>query len=173
MMQQSQTNKTIAIVLLLLIFAMILPAYYLLYYRHRLERRFLQRQQQQYSAEMLEDEYHRAELENNNLHVANSVLDNCLSTLKHETMYYPSRIRQLSDSPDINIKAIDEVVTYYRDIYAMLSQQAMRQVEQVKLHLSAVDMYGVKVLGDKTLLRYLFEILTRQKESIRAEVKDD
>ena len=173
MMQQSQTNKTIAIVLLLLIFAMILPAYYLLYYRHRLERRFLQRQQQQYSAEMLEDEYHRAELENNNLHVANSVLDNCLSTLKHETMYYPSRIRQLTDSPDINIKAIDEVVTYYRDIYAMLSQQAMRQVEQVKLHLSAVDMYGVKVLGDKTLLRYLFEILTRQKENIRAEVKDD
>ena len=173
MMQQSQTNKTIAIVLLLLIFAMILPAYYLLYYRHRLERRFLQRQQQQYSAEMLEDEYHRAELENNNLHVANSVLDNCLSTLKHETMYYPSRIRQLTDSPDINIKAIEEVVTYYRDIYAMLSQQAMRQVEQVKLHLSAVDMYGVKVLGDKTLLRYLFEILTRQKENIRAEVKDD
>ena len=173
MMQQSQTNKTIAIVLLLLIFAMILPAYYLLYYRHRLERRFLQRQQQQYSAEMLEDEYHRAELENNNLHVANSVLDNCLSTLKHETMYYPSRIRQLTDSPDINIKAIDEVVTYYRDIYAMLSQQAMRQVEQVKLHLSAVEMYGVKVLGDKTLLRYLFEILTRQKENIRAEVKDD
>jgi hypothetical protein len=49
----------------------------------------------------------------------------------------------------------------------------MRQVEQVKLHLSAVDMYGVKVLGDKTLLRYLFEILTRQKENIRAEVKDD
>ena len=190
MMQQSQTNKTIAIVLLLLIFAMILPAYYLLYYRHRLERRFLQRQQQQYSAEMLEDEYHRAELENNNLHVANSVLDNCLSTLKHETMYYPSRIRQLTDGLDTQssklqaqsstLQAIDEVVTYYRDIYAMLSQQAMRQVEQVKLHLSAVEMYGVKVLGDKTLLRYLFEILkapssklNAQSSTVTAEVKDD
>ena len=173
MMQQSQTNKTIAIVLLLLILAIILPAYYLLYYRHRLERRFKLEQQKQENAEVLEDEYRRAELENNNLHIANSVLDNCLSTLKHETMYYPSRIRQLTDNPEINLNAIDEVVTYYRDIYAMLSQQAMRQVEQAKLHLTAVELYGQKVLGDKTLLRYLFEMLTRQKDHITADAKDD
>ena len=173
MMQQSQANKTIAIVLLLLILAIILPAYYLLYYRHRLERRFQLEQQKQDNVEVLEDEYRRAELENNNLHIANSVLDNCLSTLKHETMYYPSRIRQLIDSSSLNMQAIDEVVTYYRDIYALLSQQAMHQVSQGKLHLSAVELYGQKVLGDKTLLRYLFEILTRQKENISAEVKDD
>ena len=33
--------------------------------------------------EMAEDELHRAEYENGKLHIANSVLDNCLSTLKH------------------------------------------------------------------------------------------
>lgn len=173
MMQQSQTNRTIAIIILILVLAIILPAYYLLYYRHRLERRFRQEQQQQDSAEVLEDELRRAELENNNLHVSNSVLDNCLSTLKHETMYYPSRIRQLIDSPEVNLQAIDEVVTYYRDIYALLSQQAMRQVNQVKIHLTAVPLYGVTVLGNENLLRYLFELLTRQKDDISAEVKDD
>ncbi len=51
--------------------------------------------------EMAEDELHRAEYENEKFHISNSVLDNCLSTLKHETMYYPSRISQLIDStPD-------------------------------------------------------------------------
>ena len=173
MMQQSQTNKTIAIILLLLILSVILPSYYLLYYRHRLERRSRQEREQQDSVDELEDERRRAELENGNLHVANSVLDNCLSTLKHETMYYPSRIRQLVDSPDVNIKAIDEVVTYYRDLYALLSQQAMHQVLQGRLHLTAVPLYGQDVLGDRNLLRYLFELLTRQKQDISAEPRDD
>ena len=173
MMQQSQTNKTIAIVILLLILAIILPAYYLLYYRHKLERRFLQEQQQKDNAEVLEDECRRAELENNNLHIANSVLDNCLSTLKHETMYYPSRIRQMVDSQQLNPQAIDEVVTYYRDIYALLSQQAMRQVSQTKLHLEAVQLYGQTVLGDRALLHYLFEILGRKSQDITSEVKDE
>ena len=48
--------------------------------------------------EMAEDELHRVEIENDKLHVNNSVLDNCLSALKHETMYYPSRIRQLIEN---------------------------------------------------------------------------
>ena len=38
--------------------------------------------------EMAEDELSRVEYENARLHVANAVLDNCLSALKHETMYY-------------------------------------------------------------------------------------
>ena len=173
MMQQSQTNRTIAIIILLLVLAIILPAYYLLYYRHRLARRSLLEQQQHDNAEVLEDEIRRIDLENNKLHVANSVLDNCLSTLKHETMYYPSRIRQLVDSPDVNLQAIDEVVTYYRDIYSVLSQQAMRQVSETHLQLMPVELYGQTVIGDRTQLRYLFELLTRQKENIIAEAKDE
>ena len=39
-MQQSQTNKRIAVILLVILLLAILPAYYLLYYRHRLYNRF-------------------------------------------------------------------------------------------------------------------------------------
>ena len=156
-MQQSQTNKRIAVILLVLVLFAILPAYYLLYYRHRLYERFFVEREQQADLEMAEDELRRAELESNNLHVANAVLDNCLSTLKHETMYYPSRIRQLLDQGDM--ESLAEVVAYYRELYGILSSQAMRQVESVRLHLRPLDS---GILGDANLIAYLFEILRRQ-----------
>jgi hypothetical protein len=133
----------------------------------------LQQEQQFTDLELAKDELRRAEHENNNLHVSNSVLDNCLSTLKHETMYYPSRIRQLIDSDEHNMQAIEEVVTYYRELYALLSEQAMRQLGSIRLHLSHVVLYGHDVLGDKTLLHYLFEILTRHEDDISGIVKDE
>ena len=156
-MQQSQSNKRIAIILLMLVLFSILPAYYLLYYRHRLYERFFVEREQQSSLEMADDELRRAELENNNLHVANAVLDNCLSTLKHETMYYPSRIEQLLDQGDM--QSLSEVVDYYRDLYGILSQQAMHQIEGVHLHVRPLDN---GILGDKNLIAYLFEILRKQ-----------
>ena len=156
-MQQSQSNKRIAIILLMLVLFSIPPAYYLLYYRHRLYERFYVEREQQSSLEMADDELRRAELENNNLHVANAVLDNCLSTLKHETMYYPSRIQQLLDQDDI--QSLSEVVDYYRDLYGILSQQAMHQIEGVHLHVKPLDN---GILGDKNLIAYLFEILRKQ-----------
>jgi hypothetical protein len=156
-MQQSQSNKRIAIILLVLVLLAILPAYYLLYYRHRLYERFFVEREQQSSLEMADDELRRAELENNNLHVANAVLDNCLSTLKHETMYYPSRIQQLLDQDDM--QSLSEVVDYYRDLYGILSQQAMHQIEGVHLHVRPLDN---GILGDRNLIAYLAEILRKQ-----------
>ena len=97
--------------------------------------------------EMAEDELHRAEYENGKLHIANSVLDNCLSTLKHETMYYPSRIRQLIDSTPEDVTSLQELVDYYKAIYTMLSAQAMEQVEGT-------------VKCDADLLAYLRKLVT-------------
>ena len=97
--------------------------------------------------EMAEDELHRAEYENGKLHIANSVLDNCLSTLKHETMYYPSRIRQLIDSTPEDVTSLQELVDYYKAIYTMLSAQAMEQVEGT-------------VKYDADLLAYLRKLIT-------------
>ena len=168
-MQQSQTNKTIAIILLVILALAILPAYYLLYYRHRLYSRFLSEQQRQTDLEMLDDEQRRTELEISNLHVSNAVLDNCLSTLKHETMYYPSRIRQTLDSGDA--ESLSEVTSYYRELYGMLSQQAMRQVERTHLHLRPLSMEGVTILGDENLIRYLFEILRKQSGEKKPEIQ--
>lgn len=79
--------------------------------------------------QLLEDELKRVRFENDRLHVSNSVLDNCLSTLKHETMYYPSRIRQLIEASPDDVASLKELVDYYKSIYLMLSAQAMEQVE--------------------------------------------
>ena len=97
--------------------------------------------------ELAQDECRRIELENDRLHVSNSVLDNCLSTLKHETMYYPSRIRQMIDRQDCDIDAVSEVVDYYHDLYAILAEQAVRQVLPQRI--------------DKDTVAYMFEILKR------------
>ena len=156
-MQQSQTNKTIAVILLVMMLLAIVPAYYLLYYRHRLYDRFLKEQQRQTDLQLLEDELRRAEHEANNLHVSNAVLDNCLSALKHETMYYPSRIRQLLDADEV--ESLGEVTAYYRELYGVLSLQAMRQVERSRLHLHKLS---DGILGDENLIRYLFELLRKQ-----------
>ena len=164
-MQQSQTNKTIAVILLVLLLLAIVPAYYLLYYRHRLYDRFMRERQRQTSLEMLDDEIRKAELEDGNLHVSNAVLDNCLSALKHETMYYPSRIHQLLDAGEV--VSLREVTAYYRELYGVLSQQAMRQVERARLHLKPLE---GGVLGDESLIRYLFEILRKHSGQKKLDV---
>lgn len=76
----------------------------------------------------LDDELQRLQFERDRLHVSNSVLDNCLSTLKHETMYYPSRIMCLVDAPVHDAKAVRELAYYYRELFALLCEQATRQM---------------------------------------------
>ena len=168
-MQQSQINKRIAMILLIVLLLLIMPAYYMLYYRHRLNERNKRERMQLDNIEMADDELRRSELEAAKLHVANNVLDNCLSALKHETMYYPDRIRQLVDNGDMN--ALGEVTQYYRQLYGILSEQAMRQVEQVRLHVHPMMLYGQQVIGDENMLRYLFEII--KPSEVHAEVKDN
>lgn len=128
--------------------------------------------------ELADGERRRTEYENNILYISNSVLDNCLSTLKHETMYYPNRIRQLIENEQKDIHAISEVVDYYRDIYGMLSIQALRQVEIVKFKLTVVPVNEIletdsalRLIGDQDMLRYLFEILTRKSKEKKLNVK--
>ena len=168
MMQQSQTNKRIAVIMLVLVLLSIVPAYYLLYYRHRLYQRFYVEREQQASLEVLDDELRRIDMETANLHVANAVLDNCLSTLKHETMYYPSRIRQLVDQGDK--ESLTEVTGYYRELYGILSRQAMSQVERIQLHLKPLP---EGILGDENLVAYLFSILKKQGGGDRQVSKRD
>ena len=105
----------------------------------------------EHKAEQLEyahDELRQAERENNILYVDNSVLDNCLSALKHETMYFPSRIKQSIETKDCDIQVVAELVTYYKQLYSLLSAQAMRQIERP---------YKV----DRDTMRYLFDLLKK------------
>ena len=155
-MQQSQTNKQVAIILLVLLFLMILAVvvWQVVVSLGKAARR---QQEQQDRLELTHDEMARALQEEAALHVSNAVLDNCLSTLKHETMYYPSRIRQLIESGDH--ESLPEVAAYYRELYGILGQQAMRQTEHVRLHLKPL---AHEVLGDPVLIDYLYEILRKQ-----------
>lgn len=103
----------------------------------------------QLNIELAQDELARARYEDDRLHVSNAVLDNCLSTLKHETMYYPSRIQQLIDGSDKNLGVIGELASYYKELYSLLSTQALRQlIGQMRL--------------DPDLVDYLFDILQRK-----------
>lgn len=126
--------------------------------------------------EMAEDELHRVEIENDKLHVNNSVLDNCLSALKHETMYYPSRIRQLIENGGEDLHDMNELVDYYKELYMLLSAQAMRLVDDLRYqcrpvplkkllnalpHINKAESEGWHILGDEDLLTYLFDILAR------------
>ena len=112
--------------------------------------------------QLLEDEIHRVKYENDKLHVSNQVLDNCLSTLKHETMYYPSRIKQLIDSDTEDVASLQELVDYYKELYTMLSTQAMEVVED-------------NIRYDKDLLSYLIVLLkkaTGEKQIVLEEEKE-
>jgi hypothetical protein len=84
-------------------------------------------------------------------------------------MYYPSRIRQLIDSGQH--EQLAEVASYYRDLYAILIQQSMQQAERIPLHVRPMELYGQMVLGNETLLRYLFELL--KAGEVKAAPKDE
>ena len=83
---------------------------------------------QKVELQLKEDEKLRAEKEENTIHIQNMVLDNCLSAIKHETMYYPNRIRQLLDDAqekqtlpdDENIAQLSELINYYKDVFSLL-----------------------------------------------------
>ena len=91
--------------------------------------------------ESVEEDERRARHEENRLHVQNMVLDNSLSTLKHETIYYPNRIKQLVGSLDSidERRQMQELITYYRLVFSTLAGCASRQLEEVTFRRSSVE----------------------------------
>lgn len=107
-----------------------------------MQQREAARQHRQNAVELAGDEYRRRLYEEERLHVQNQILDNCLSTIKHETMYYPGRIGQLiaqlegaptTDAPAAQagdrLQALAETVDYYKEVFTLLSAQADHQSE--------------------------------------------
>ncbi len=77
------------------------------------------------------NEMNKLKFEDNRLYVQTLIIDNCLSTLKHESMYYPSRIRQLAGKmSDKDIGQLSELVSYYHYLCAILCRQADEQLAQ-------------------------------------------
>jgi K+-sensing histidine kinase KdpD len=99
--------------------------------------------------EEAQDENHRVVSEKNRLHVQNLVLDNCLSTIKHETLYYPNRIRQIVNALQVEgvgeaeerkqVETIGELAAYYKEVFTILSSCASRQLEEITFRRTVVS----------------------------------
>lgn len=142
--------------------------------------------QEQTEVEMAEDELRRERYENARLHIDNNVLDNCMSTLKHETMYYPSQIRQLVATHNKALDEVEELARYYKDLHSMLVMQAMRQTEGRPLPCTSVVVRNLLpadteiegddqlcVVGDATILHELFVLLRKQGGGMPMHVSVD
>lgn len=113
--------------------------------------------------ELARDETKRSEYEDNMLHVQNMVLDNCLSTIKHETLYYPGQLRKTAsmikqgcgDYPSVEAKINDmaELVGYYKDVFTLLSSCASKQIDEITFRRSQVDV--------GTLMEYALKYFSR------------
>ena len=159
--------------------------------RETLQLSILANNVKQIDIELAEDECRRLKYEEGKLHISNNVLDNCLSTLKHETMYYPSRIHQLvSDAMAAKhddtekegdkeqegeiLQQLDELVSYYKELYSLLSAQAMRQVKSVRVPCKVFYLEDILprhcqsegervcIQGDEVSIGYMLEILQKQ-----------
>ena len=109
--------------------------------------------------EAAHEEAHRASWEDGMLHVQNMVLDNCLSTIKHETIYYPNKIKQLigklrsgilSETEEKEtVSAISELIEYYKGIFTILSSCASRQLEEVTFRRGIISVPELFALAEK------------------------
>lgn len=141
----------------------------------------------------LKDEISLIQRECEKLYISNSIIDNTLSALKHETMYYPARINVLvkeylaDDSADSGerFQEIHDIISYYRSVYAMLSQQANRgsmdaiminriKVEELKFHfltdLEVVEQDSRRILASKPLMDFLCFLLKKRNDKEAALV---
>jgi K+-sensing histidine kinase KdpD len=123
--------------------------------------------------------------EENQLHVQNMVLDNCLSTIKHETIYYPNRIKQIIDrlhegmteeEERQQVETIAELIAYYKDVFTMLSSCAARQLEEVTFRrgtVKAVDLAEAATRYFKRATKKRFDRLEWKVESASVEMTGD
>lgn len=126
--------------------------------------------------EVAQDEAHRASWEDSQLHVQNLVLDNCLSTIKHETIYYPNKIKLLvgklrsgqldSEAEHETIVAIGELVEYYKGIFTILSTCASRQLEEVTFRRTVIPVSDLMNAAGK----YYAKAVKGQEGSLQLDV---
>ncbi len=131
-----------------------------------LEKAVALEREQTEQMETSEEEKQRIKYESERLYVANSVIDNCLSTLKHETMYYPQRIRNLISAEHLDTDTLSATVDYYRQLYSLLLKNAQTQTSISSLHPVQTDISALVglpqpliVVADRDMAELLFTLL--------------
>lgn len=127
----------------------------------------------------LKDEVKKMQFENDRLYVSNNILENCLSTIKHETMYYPARINHCISAENNSVDAahesvvqINDLITYYKELYSILSEQLHRQLDDISMRCVPVDISHylsdgkLVVWGNKSYYDYLFFLLKKKNNGV-------
>ena len=103
---------------------------------------------------LLEENTKRISVNRDRLYVINNILDNRLSTLKHETMFYPSRLKQILQNRSGNVfmsekqllATLNEIASYYETMYTTLLTQTVQVAQTMSLFDPIVAMRYVFVL---------------------------
>ena len=127
--------------------------------------------------ESAHEETRRAFWEDSMLHVQNMVLDNCLSTIKHETIYYPNKIKQivgrlnaqnLSETEEREaVETMTELIEYYKGIFTILSSCASRQLEEVTFRCTVIPVQELLDAAGK----YFKKLMKNRPERIELEIE--
>lgn len=127
--------------------------------------------------ESAHEETRRASWEDSMLHVQNMVLDNCLSTIKHETIYYPNKIKQivgrlnaqnLSETEEREaVETMTELIEYYKGIFTILSSCASRQLEEVTFRRTVIPVQELLDAAGK----YFKKLMKNRSERIDLEIE--
>ena len=127
--------------------------------------------------ESAHEETRRASWEDSMLHVQNMVLDNCLSTIKHETIYYPNKIKQivgrlnaqnLSETEEREaVEIMTELIEYYKGIFTILSSCASRQLEEVTFRRTVIPVQELLDAAGK----YFKKLMKNRPERIELEIE--
>ena len=127
--------------------------------------------------ESAHEETRRAFWEDSMLHVQNMVLDNCLSTIKHETIYYPNKIKQivgrlnaqnLSETEEREaVETMTELIEYYKGIFTILSSCASRQLEEVTFRRTVIPVQELLDAAGK----YFKKLMKNRPERIELEIE--
>ena len=127
--------------------------------------------------ESAHEETRRASWEDSMLHVQNMVLDNCLSTIKHETIYYPNKIKQivgrlnaqnLSETEEREaVETMTELIEYYKGIFTILSSCASRQLEEVTFQRTVIPVQELLDAAGK----YFKKLMKNRPERIELEIE--
>lgn len=116
---------------------------WLIFAVRRSRRRRNEMRQQEDLQSLQTETLNRVQYELDRVHIQNRILDNSLSTIKHETMYYPARIQQMAMNRHTDTKDLFQLMNYYNDVYTMLLGQAQRQTA-LKVAMDESVLYELK-----------------------------
>ena len=75
-------------------------------------------------------------------------------------MYYPSRIKQLIEQEDIEIKVVEELLHYYKELYSLFLLQAVSQLRS-------------KMNVDTSTLKYLLSLIKKINQITTLTIEEE